>query len=143
MGLIILFVVLITGSSWNWPKAGQTHAAKSNILVSSKIGTYSNENSYFLPNIIRIYLMNVYHSTYFFLTFFNRGNYKIRTLSWSSSAKRSIKIGTISFSSLLPYLFLILLFTKDAVTIKNIFASPCTNDNNFLTASFNSSSIKI
>ena len=49
---------------------------KSNISIIPKIGTYANDNSYFLPYIIHRYLTYVYHSTYLLVVFFNHGNYK-------------------------------------------------------------------
>ena len=45
-------------------------------LVSPEIGAYSNENSYFLPNIIRRYLTYVYDSTCFIGIFSITGTIK-------------------------------------------------------------------
>ena len=72
---VVSYFYLLTGFAYNPPKYGKIHAVKSNILFSTKIGTYGNKNSHFRPNIICRYLTYVYDSTYCFGLFFNHRDY--------------------------------------------------------------------
>ena len=51
------------------------HVLISNILISQKVVTKDNKNSYFRPNIMPRHIMYVYDGKYFLGTFFNRGKY--------------------------------------------------------------------